>query len=138
MELTFAMIKPDAVERNIIGSILQKIENDGFTIAAMRTTHMSKACAEGFYYVHKERPFFNDLTDYMSSGPVVLLVLKRDNAIARWREVMGATNPKDADEGTIRKEFGIDIEKNSTHGSDATDTAEFEISYFFSKSEIQA
>ncbi len=136
MEKTLAILKPDAVERNLIGKILERIEGKGFKVAAMKMVHLSQTEAEGFYHVHKERPFFGDLTTYMSSGPVVLLVLTRDNAIKEWRDLMGATNPADAADGTIRKDFAVNIEKNSTHGSDAPDTAAFEISYFFSQTEI--
>jgi len=137
MEKTLAMIKPDAVERNLIGKILDRIESKGFRIAAMKRAQLTLPIAEGFYHVHKERPFFKDLTTYMCTGPVVLLVLARDQAIPEWRKLMGATNPKDADAGTIRKEFAIDIEKNSVHGSDSAENAAFEISYFFSGTEIQ-
>lgn len=136
MEKTFAIIKPDAVERNLIGEITERMESNGFRVAAMKRTRLTLGQAEGFYHVHSERPFFGDLTQYMSSGPVVLMVLERDNAIAAWRELMGATNPADAAEGTIRKDFAINLEKNSAHGSDAADTAAFEISYFFSQLEI--
>ncbi len=136
MEKTLAIIKPDAVERNLIGKILERIESDGFQIVAIKRYHLSKKESEGFYQVHKDRPFFGDLTTFMSSGPVVLLVLKRENAMFHWRQLMGATNPKEADEGTIRKDFAIDIEKNSVHGSDSLENAAFEISYFFSKTEI--
>ena len=136
MEKTLAILKPDAVERNLIGKILERIEKNGFEIVAMKMVSLSKSKAEGFYHVHKDRPFFDDLTKYMSSGPVVLLVLAKENAISVWRELMGATNPKDAEPETIRKDFAIDIEKNSTHGSDAPDTASFEISYFFNPTEI--
>jgi nucleoside-diphosphate kinase len=137
MEKTLAIIKPDAVERNLIGKILDRVESNGFRIAAMKRTRLTLPVAEGFYSVHKERPFFKDLTTYMSAGPVVLLVLVRDNAVPEWRKLMGATNPKDADAGTIRKDFAIDIEKNSAHGSDSAENAAFEISYFFSQTEIQ-
>ena len=137
MEKTLAIIKPDAVERNLIGKILDRVESNGFRIAAMKRTRLTLPVAEGFYSVHKERPFFKDLTTYMSTGPVVLLVLVRDNAVPEWRKLMGATNPKDADAGTIRKDFAIDIEKNSAHGSDSAENAAFEISYFFSQTEIQ-
>jgi nucleoside-diphosphate kinase len=136
MEKTLAILKPDAVERNLIGKILERIEGKDFKVSAMKMAQLSQGEAEGFYHVHKERPFFGELTSYMSSGPVVLLVLSRDNAIKEWRDLMGATNPADAAEGTIRKDFAVNIEKNSTHGSDATDTAAFEISYFFSETEI--
>ena len=138
MEHTFAIIKPDAVERNLIGKIIERIEAKGFRIVAMKLTRLTKPVAEGFYHVHKDRPFFQDLTTYMCTGPVVLMVLAKANAITAWRELMGATNPKDAAEGTIRKEFAVDIEKNSAHGSDSPENATFEISYFFSKTEIQS
>jgi nucleoside-diphosphate kinase len=137
MEKTLAMIKPDAVERNLIGKILERIESNGFRIVAMKRMQLTLPVAEGFYYVHKERPFFKDLTTYMCSGPIVALVLVRDNAIPEWRKLMGATNPKDADAGTIRKDFALDIEKNSVHGSDSAENAAYEISYHFSQTEIQ-
>ena len=136
MERTFAIIKPDAVERNLIGKILERIESNGFKIAAMKKNQLSKAQAEGFYHVHKERPFFASLTEFMCSGPVVLLVLEKEGAISAWRDLMGATNPEDADAGTIRKDFALNIEKNSTHGSDSAENAVFETSYFFSETEI--
>ena len=136
MERTFAIIKPDGVERNLIGKILERIESSGFEIVAMKRTLLSKAQAEGFYYVHKERPFLGGMTTTMSSGPVVLLVLEKENAIADWRKLMGATNPDDAEAGTIRKDFGQNIERNTSHGSDAPETAAFEMSYFFSQTEI--
>ena len=136
MERTFAIIKPDAVERNLIGKILERIESNGFKIAAMKKIQLSKAQAEGFYYVHKERPFFASLTEFMCSGPVVLLVLEKEGAISAWRDLMGATNPEEAGAGTIRKDFALNIEKNSTHGSDSAENAVFEISYFFSETEI--
>ena len=136
MERTFAIIKPDAVERNLIGKILERIESNGFKIAAMKKTQLSTIQAQGFYHVHKERPFFNSLTEFMCSGPVVLLVLEKENAIPAWRALMGATNPEEADVGTIRKDFALNIEKNSTHGSDSVENAAFEISYFFSQTEI--
>jgi nucleoside-diphosphate kinase len=136
MERTFAIIKPDGVERNLIGKILERIESNGFKVVAMKRTLLSKAEAEGFYYVHKERPFCDGMTTTMSSGPVVLLVLEKDNAIADWRKLMGATNPADADPGTIRKDFAENIERNTSHGSDAPETAAFEISFFFSETEI--
>ena len=136
MERTFAIIKPDAVERNLIGKILERIESNGFKIAGMKKTQLSQKEAKGFYYVHKERPFFNSLTEFMCSGPVVLLVLEKENAITAWRDLMGATNPEDAKEGTIRKDFALSIEKNSTHGSDSAENAAYELSYFFSETEI--
>jgi nucleoside-diphosphate kinase len=136
MERTFAIIKPDAVERNIIGSILEKIEGAGFKIVGMKKIQLTKSQAEGFYYVHRERPFYNDLCAFMSRSPVVVMALERENAILAWRELMGATNPANADAGTIRKEFGLSIEENTVHGSDATETAAFEIPYFFSQLEL--
>ena len=131
MERTFAMIKPDATERGLAGKILSRIEEEGFRILAMRLVRMTKAEAEGFYAVHRERPFFGDLTTFMSSGATIVLVLERENAIKGWRDLMGATNPADAAEGTLRKEFAESIERNSTHGSDAPETAAFEFSYWF-------
>ena len=136
MERTFAIIKPDAVERNFIWKILERIESNGFKIAAMKKTQLSKTQAEGFYYVHKERPFFASLTEFMCSGPVVLLVLEKEGAISAWRDLMGATNPEEADAGTIRKDFALNIEKNSTHGSDSAENVVFEACYFFSETEI--
>ena len=131
MERTFAMIKPDAIERGLAGKIISRIEEEGFRIVGMRLVRMTLAEAEGFYAVHKERPFFGDLTAFMSSGRTVVLAMERENAIKHWRDVMGATNPEDADPGTIRKEFAESIERNSTHGSDAPDTAAFELGYWF-------
>ncbi len=136
MERTLAIIKPDAVERNIIGEILKEVESSGLKIVAMKMIHLSKRQAEGFYYVHREKPFFGSLTDYMSSGPIVVMVLEGEGAIERWRKLMGATNPENAEEGTIRKRFGLNVEKNSVHGSDSPDSARYEISYFFSDLEI--
>tara|TARA_Y100000588_G_scaffold385968_1_gene480425 strand:- start:2605 stop:3015 length:411 start_codon:yes stop_codon:yes gene_type:complete len=136
MQKTFAMIKPDAVERNLIGKILSRIEEEGFKISGLKLVEMSKKQAQGFYSVHSDRPFYDDLTTYMSSGKTVVMVLERKNAISHWRTVMGATNPEEADAGTIRKEFGESIERNSTHGSDAVETASEEISFWFSGFEI--
>lgn len=136
MERTFGIIKPDAVERKLTGRILEKIEGAGFKIVGMKKIHLSKAQAEGFYYVHKERPFFNDLCAFMSRSPVIVLALEKGNAIAAWRELMGATNPANAEAGTLRKEFGVSIEENSTHGSDSPESAAFEIPYFFSQLEL--
>lgn len=138
MERTFAMIKPDATARRLSGRILSRIEEEGFGILGMRLVHMSKAQAEGFYAVHRERPFFGDLTTFMSSGRTVVLALEREDAIKRWRDVMGATNPAEAEPGTIRAEFGESIERNSTHGSDAPDTAAFELGYWFPGVELPA
>ncbi len=136
MERTFAIIKPDAVERKMAGKILDRIEAAGFTIVGMKKIKLSTPQAEGFYCVHSERPFFKDLCSFMSRSPVITLVLEKENAIAAWRELMGATNPANAAEGTIRKEFAVNIEENSTHGSDAPETAAFEIGYFFSQLEL--
>jgi nucleoside-diphosphate kinase len=136
MERTFAIIKPDAVERNLSGKILTKIEDAGFRIVGMKKIHLTRAQAEGFYYVHKERPFFNDLCAFMSRSPVIVMALEKENAIADWRTLMGATNPANAEPGTIRKEFAKNIEENSAHGSDAPETAAFEIPYFFSALEL--
>jgi len=130
-ERTFAIIKPDAVERRLSGRILQRIEDAGFIVRAMRMTHLSKAQAEGFYSVHRARPFFASLTEFMSSGPSIVLVLEAPDAVAKWRKLMGATDPAKADAGTVRKEFAESIERNATHGSDAAETAAFEIGYFF-------
>jgi nucleoside-diphosphate kinase len=131
METTFAIIQPDAVERRLTGQILARIEAAGFTIRAMRRQHLSKKQAEGFYAVHAERPFFTELTTFMSSGPCVLLALEAPDAIKKWRDAMGATDPAKAEAGTLRKEFGESIGRNATHGSDAPETAAFELGYFF-------
>ena len=131
MERTFAIIKPDAVRSRYAGRILQRIEEAGFTIRAMQMRSLSTKEAEGFYAVHRERPFFASLTQFMSSGPVVVLALEADDAIKKWRGLMGATDPAKADAGTLRKEFGASIENNATHGSDAPETAAFELGYFF-------
>jgi nucleoside-diphosphate kinase len=136
MERTFAIIKPDAVAAGSAGAILADIEKTGFKIKAMRMTRLSKAVAEGFYAVHKERPFFGGLIEFMTEGPVVLLALEAPDAIKKWRDTMGATNPEKAAEGTIRKKFGSNIERNATHGSDAPETAAFELSYFFPGHEL--
>jgi nucleoside-diphosphate kinase len=136
MERTFAIVKPDAVRRGLTGDILKRIEASGLTIVAMRKIHLSRADAEKFYDVHKARPFFGGLCAYMTSGPAVIAVLQGDNAIGKWRQLMGATDPKKADAGTIRKDFGIDVEQNATHGSDAPETAAQEIAFFFPAREI--
>jgi nucleoside-diphosphate kinase len=136
MERTLAIIKPDATARGLVGAILQRIEGAGFRVRSMKSTHLSRAQAMGFYAVHRERPFFASLTAYMSSGPVVVLVLEAPDAIARWRALMGATDPARAEPGTIRREFGTSVERNATHGSDAPETAAFEIGYFFSGVEL--
>ena len=135
-ERTFAIIKPDAVRAGKAGQILGRIETAGFTVRAMRLTHLSKREAEGFYAVHRARPFFASLTDFMSSGPCVVLALEAPGAIQRWRTLMGATDPAKAEAGTLRREFGTSIESNATHGSDAPETAAFELGYFFRGMEL--
>jgi nucleoside-diphosphate kinase len=131
MERTLAIIKPDAVERRLVGPIIHRIEQEGFQIRGMRLLHLSRVEAEGFYTVHRERPFFSGLTTFMSSGPVVVLALEAEGAIRRWRDVMGATDPAKASGGSLRREFGSSIERNATHGSDAPETAATELAYFF-------
>ncbi len=130
-ERTFAIIKPDAVAAGVAGRILARIEGAGFTVRAMRMVHLSKRDAEGFYQVHRARPFFAGLTDFMSSGRCIVMALEAPDAIRKWRALMGATDPAKAEEGTIRREFGASIERNATHGSDAPETAAFELGYFF-------
>jgi len=137
VERTFGIIKPDAVRAHTVGRILARIEEAGFTVRAMRLHHLSKAEAEGFYAVHRERPFFGELTDFMSSGPCVLLALEAPDAIAKWRTLMGATDPAKADAGTLRQEFGVSIGNNAVHGSDASETAAFELGYFFRGMELR-
>jgi nucleoside-diphosphate kinase len=136
IQQTFAIIKPDAVAGGHAGQILGMIEHAGFRIRGMKMTRLSKQQAEAFYDVHRERPFFSGLVTFMTEGPVVVLVLERDNAIKHWRDVMGATNPANAADGTIRKKFASGIERNSVHGSDAPETAAVEIPFFFSLSEL--
>ena len=136
MERTLAIIKPDGVARSLIGEVIKRLEAAKLNIIAMKLIHMTKTQAKGFYDVHRERPFFQSLTDFMCSGPCVVMVLEGDNAISRYRKLMGATNFKDAAKGTIRREFASDIEKNVVHGSDAPETAAFEIGYFFNAFEI--
>ena len=136
MERTLSIIKPDAVKKNLIGKIVARFEEEGLRIAAMRKVHLSKREAEGFYAVHAERPFFGELTDFMSSGPAVVIVLEGINAITRNREIMGATNPAEAAEGTLRKLYADSIGENAVHGSDAPETAAVEISYFFRNTEL--
>ena len=133
---TLAIIKPDAVQRRLAGKILQRVEDAGFTIRALRRVHLSRPQAEGFYDVHRSRPFFASLTEFMSSGPCVVLVLEAEDAIKKWRTLMGATDPGKADPGTLRKEFAESIERNATHGSDAPETAAYEIGYFFAGVEL--
>ncbi len=136
MQRTLGIIKPDAVKKNVIGKIIAMIEENGIKIRAMKMVKLNEEQAKGFYYVHKDKPFFNDLIKFMTSGPVVLMLLEGENVIERWRKLMGVTDPAKADEGTIRKLFGTDIEKNAVHGSDAVETAEFETKYFFNALEI--
>lgn len=136
MDRTLSIIKPDGVKRGLIGEVVKMLEQNNLDIVAMKMLHMTKKQAQGFYAVHRERPFFESLTDFMSSGPAVVMVLEGENVIFRYRELMGATNYKEAAEGTIRKAFATDIEKNIVHGSDAPETASFEISYFFNQLEI--
>ncbi len=136
MQRTLSIIKPDATQRNLIGAIFKMIEGAGLRIVGMKMLHLTKSEAEGFYAVHKEKPFFGELTDYMCSGPVVVSVLEGENAIARYREIMGATNPEKADPGTIRKTYAQNLQCNSVHGSDAPETAAYEIGYFFNALEL--
>ena len=135
-ERTFAIIKPDAVERRLAGKVLARIIEAGFTVRAMRLQHLTKREAEGFYAVHRERPFFGELTDFMSSGPCVLLALAAPDAIKKWRDTMGPTDPSKAAPGTLRRDFGESIGRNATHGSDAPETAAFELGYFFRGMEL--
>ena len=135
---TLSIIKPDAVKRNIIGKIIQKFEDGGLSIIAQKRMLLTREQAEAFYSVHKERPFYNDLVSFMTSGPVVVQILEGDNAIQRNRDIMGATNPEEADSGTIRAEYALNIEANSVHGSDSEDNAVIEISFFFDPGEINA
>ena len=131
MERTLSIVKPDGVSKNLIGEVIGRFEKNGLSVIALRMVHMSKEVAEGFYAVHRERPFFSSLTDFMSSGPCVPMVLEGEGAISKVRDIMGATNPEDAAPGTLRKDFASDIEHNIVHGSDAPETAAFEIGYFF-------
>jgi len=136
IERTFSIVKPDGVEKNLIGEVYRRFEQAGLQIVASRMLHLTREQAEGFYAVHKERPFYNDLVSYMISGPVTVQVLEGENAIQKNREIMGATNPADADPGTIRKDFAASIEENVVHGSDGPDTAAQEISYFFTDEQL--
>lgn len=136
MERTLSIIKPDGVARGVAGEVIKRLEQNNLKIIAVKMIHLTRAQAEGFYAVHKERPFFKSLTEFMSSGPAIAMVLEGENVIARYRELMGATNYKEAKEGTIRRDFATDIEKNIVHGSDAPATAAFEIGYFFNSLEI--
>ncbi len=136
MERTFAIIKPDAFAAGNAGKILARIYEQGFKVVGLKKLYLSRQEAEGFYYVHRERPFFGELTEFMSSGPCIVMVLEAEGCIKKWRNLMGATDPAEADEGTLRKEFGTFVGENATHGSDAPETAAFEISYFFSGLEL--
>jgi len=136
MERTLSIIKPDGVGRGLIGEVIKRLENSSMKIIAMKMLKMTKKQAQGFYAVHKERPFFDSLTDFMSSGTVVVMVLEGENVISKYRDLMGATNYKEAEEGTIRRDFATDIEKNVVHGSDSKKSADFEIGYFFNSFEI--
>ena len=131
VERTLAIVKPDGVEQKVVGKVIARIEAEGFRIAGLRMIRLGKAEAEGFYAVHRGKPFFSSLTAFMSSGPAVVMVLEREEAIAKWRELMGATNPANAAPGTLRKELATSVERNIVHGSDAPETAAFEIAYFF-------
>jgi nucleoside-diphosphate kinase len=137
MEKTLAIIKPDAVQRNLAGKILARLEAEGFVVLGLKMIHLSKQDAERFYAVHRERPFFESLTSYMASGPAILILLARDNAIQTLRDLMGATNPAQAAAGTIRQEFGLDVEKNAMHGSDSPTSAAQEIPFFFNHLECR-
>jgi nucleoside-diphosphate kinase len=135
-DLTFGIIKPDAVAANQTGNIIQKVTDSGFKIRAMKLIHLSQSEAEGFYGVHRERPFFKALVQFMTSGPVVVLALEKENAVVEWRNLMGPTNSKDAPAGTLRGDFGTDIERNAVHGSDSKENATIELAYFFSRLEF--
>lgn len=138
MERTLAIIKPDGAYRNIVGKIMERIESNEFKVIALKRVLLPKSIAARFYLVHKDRPFYDSLCTFMSSGPVIIMVLEHENAIMGWRELMGATDPAEANEGTIRKEFGISLEENSVHGSDSPENAAFEIPFFFSQTEISS
>jgi nucleoside-diphosphate kinase len=136
MERTLSIVKPDGVGKNVIGEVIKRFEKQGLRIAALKMIHLTKEEAQGFYIVHKQRPFYNSLTGFMTEGPIVVIVVEGDQAISKVREIMGATNPKDAASGTIRADFASDIEHNIVHGSDSPESAAFEIPYFFSSLEI--
>jgi nucleoside-diphosphate kinase len=138
IERTFAIVKPDAVAKGVTGQILARVESNGLEIIALKRLHLSEQQAQGFYAVHKERPFFGELVTFMTSGPIVAMVLQGEGAIVKWRDLMGPTNSNEAPKGSIRGDFGTDIERNASHGSDAPETARVEISYFFNATEIQA
>lgn len=136
MERTLSIVKPDGTEKNVIGEVVGRFEKNGINVIALKMVKLTKEDAEGFYAVHKERPFFGSLTDFMSRGPIVVMALEGENAIAKVREIMGATNPEEAAEGTIRKDFASNIEENTVHGSDSPESAEYEINYFFNALEL--
>ena len=136
MDRTFSIIKPDATKRNITGSINKIIEDNGLNIIAQKRIKLTKDKAEGFYLIHKDKPFFNDLIQFMTSGPIIIQVLQGENAVEKYRKIMGATNPENAENGTIRKEYALNIQENSVHGSDSNENAKIEIDYFFEKNEI--
>ncbi|MGB9893108.1 MAG: nucleoside-diphosphate kinase [Candidatus Saccharicenans sp.] len=131
VERTLAIIKPDAVKKRIVGRIIQRIEDESFEILGLKMVHLTKEEAQRFYYVHKDKPFYDSLTDFMSSGPVVVILLEKEEAINHWREVMGATDPAQAKPGTLRRLYGFSIERNAVHGSDSPQTADYEIRFFF-------
>lgn len=133
MEKTLAIIKPDAIKKKAIGKIIQRIEDEGFLISGFKMLHLTKEEAEDFYIVHKDKPFYESLTDFMSSGEIIIMALERENAISHWRKVMGATDPALAEPGTIRRLYGFSVERNATHGSDAPETAKWELDYFYKK-----
>lgn len=135
MEQTLILVKPDAVKRNLVGEILGRFERQGLKITALKMLQLDKGDAEGFYYVHAQRPFFDSLTSYIASGPIVAAILAGENAVVKVRRIMGATNPEDAEEGTIRKDLALSLEENSVHGSDSAQSAAFEIAYFFNRLE---
>jgi len=138
LERTLSIIKPDGVEKNVIGEVIARFEKNGIKVVAQKMIKLTKEDAEGFYYVHRERPFFGSLTEFMSRGPIVVMVLEGEDVIAKNREIMGATNPEEAAEGTIRKDFASNIEENTVHGSDSPESADFEIGYFFNALEIKS
>ena len=136
MERTLSIVKPDGTEKNVIGEVVGRFEKNGINVIALKMVKLTKEDAEGFYAVHRERPFFGSLTDFMSRGPIVVMALEGENAISKVREIMGATNPEEAAEGTIRKDFATNIEENTVHGSDSPESAEYEINYFFNALEL--
>ncbi len=133
VEKTLAIIKPDAVKKRVVGKIIQRIEDEGFNISGMKQLNLTKEDAKGFYIIHKDKPFYESLTDFMSSGSIIVMILEREDAISHWRKVMGVTDPSLAEPGTLRHEFGFSVERNACHGSDAPQTAEWEIDYFYKK-----